>query len=211
MAILLFTIGPTDLEINQYLGVTATKRLLEVDSLTSIDLSNIVEVIVHLPADYVYFNTNNRAKDCKAESLAKILERNPVSLSVLSLWTLTTDIYRSAYRQAFPCNLYMDIHWCPFLEDLSLCNCSIASKNAELLFLYFHSLADTEWEVEVFCYRKNALLTGAMKHVRPRKRCVSKSEKIVTKHGSEKSSTCIHDSVGHRVKRCKTVRLSSAI
>ena len=85
MAILLFTIGPTDLEIYQYLGATATKRLLEVDSLTSIDLSNIVGVIVHLPSDYVYFNTNNRAKDCKAESLAKILERNPVSLSVLSL------------------------------------------------------------------------------------------------------------------------------
>ena len=26
---------------------------------------------------------------------------------------------------------------------------------------------------------------------------MSKSEKIVTKHGSEESSTCIHDSVGH--------------
>ena len=82
---MLFTIAPTDLEINQYLGVTATKRLLEVDSLTSIDLSNLLGVMVHLPSDYVYFSTNNRAKDCKAESLAKILERNPVSLSVLSL------------------------------------------------------------------------------------------------------------------------------
>ena len=31
----------------------------------------------------------------------------------------------------------------------------------------------------VFCCRKNALLTGAMKHVRSRKRCVSKSEKML--------------------------------
>ena len=47
MATLLFTIGPIDLEIYQYLGAAETKRLLEVDSLTSIDLSNIVGVIVH--------------------------------------------------------------------------------------------------------------------------------------------------------------------
>ena len=66
MAILLFTIGPTDLEIYQNLGVTATKRLLEVDSLTSIDLSNIVGVIVHLPSDYVYVSKSSRAKDCRA-------------------------------------------------------------------------------------------------------------------------------------------------
>ena len=65
MATLLFTIGLTDLEIYQYLGATATKRLLEVDSLTSIDLSNIVGVIVHLPSDYVYVSKSSRAKDCR--------------------------------------------------------------------------------------------------------------------------------------------------
>ena len=65
MATLLFTIGLTALEIYQYLGATATKRLLEVDSLTSIDLSNIVGVIVHLPSDYVYVSKSSRAKDCR--------------------------------------------------------------------------------------------------------------------------------------------------
>ena len=39
----------------------------------------------------------------------------------------------------------LKVSWAsPFLEDLSLCNCSIASKNAEFLFLYFHSLVDKE-------------------------------------------------------------------
>ena len=56
------------LEIYQYLGAAATKRLLEVDSLTSIDLSNNVGVIVHLPSDYVYFSTSSRAKDCKGSA-----------------------------------------------------------------------------------------------------------------------------------------------
>ena len=53
------------LEIYQYLGAAATKRSLEVDSLTSIDLSNIVGVIVHLPSDYVYVSKSSRAKDCR--------------------------------------------------------------------------------------------------------------------------------------------------
>ena len=55
----------SDLEIYQYLSAPATKRLLEVDLLTSIDLSSFGGMIVYLRAHYVYVSKSSGAKDCR--------------------------------------------------------------------------------------------------------------------------------------------------